>query len=69
MRYLKKNGSWARASATDYEHGASNEQSFEDMGHSFNPIEELVHDLDARKFINDQLESFLRFEKEIAAKK
>ena len=68
MRYLKKNGSWARASATDYEHGASNEQSFEDMGHSHNPIEEFVHDADARKFINDQLENFLRFEKKIADK-
>ncbi|NNE27981.1 MAG: sulfatase-like hydrolase/transferase [Saprospiraceae bacterium] len=69
MRYLKKNGSWARASATDYEHGSGNEQTFEDMGHSFNPIEEIVNDNDARAFINDQLEEFLRFEEQIKYKK
>ncbi len=61
MRYLKKNGSWARASSTQYGEN-SNEQSFEDMGKGINPIEELVNCSEAKKFVQSQLKDFLKFE-------
>lgn len=64
MRYLKKNGSWARASATEY--GKNKEEpQFEDMGKNINPIEEIVKDTESKSFIAKNLQDFLKFEDKI----
>ncbi|MBT8189821.1 MAG: sulfatase-like hydrolase/transferase [Bacteroidia bacterium] len=66
MRYLKKNGSWARALPTEYEKNLV-EDSFETMDKDINPVEEFVDDKDAREFINKQLSQFLAFEHKISS--
>ena len=64
MRYLKKNGSWARASSTEYDQSL-NEQVFENMGHGINPIEEIVDCPESKEFIKSQLTDFLNFENKL----
>jgi len=64
MRYLKKNGSWASAEATQYNNGQK-ELPFENLSHGVNPIEEIVKDTEAQKYLRQQLEEFLLFEKKI----
>jgi membrane-anchored protein YejM (alkaline phosphatase superfamily) len=64
MRYLKKNGSWARASATVYDNKTM-EPSFEDMGKGINPIEEIITDRESKAFIQKNLQDFLKFENKI----
>ena len=64
MRYLKKNGSWARAKVTNYQ-GNQEESPFEDMGKGMNPVEELVVDTEVKKYLEKHLNAFLSFEKMI----
>jgi len=64
MRYLKKNGSWASAEATQYNEGME-ELPFENLSHGVNPIEEIVKDTEAQNYLRQQLGEFLLFEKKI----
>lgn len=64
MRYLKKNGSWATAEATEYSKG-KHEQPFEELAKGVNPIEEIVKDNEVKKYLNENLSDFLLFEKKI----
>jgi len=64
MRYLKKNGHWAKAKVTDYD-GLKEESLFERLDKAYNPIEEDVKDNEVQKYLKEQLEDFLKFEKKI----
>jgi len=64
MRYLKKNGSWAIAESTEYKDGKG-EKPFEKLAKGVNPINEIIDDQEAKKYLDKQLQDFLQFEKKI----
>lgn len=64
MRYLKKNGSWAIAEATEYKDGTG-EKPFEELSKGTNPINEIVKDQEVKKYLDQHLQDFLKFEKKI----
>lgn len=68
MRYLKKNGSWAAAKATQYDFGET-ERKFKTIGSGTNPIEEIVNDKELKAYLLQHLKEFLEFEKRIESNK
>jgi len=64
MRYLKKNGHWAEAKVTDYNHQTA-EEIFKNLDKGVNPIDEIVKDGEVQKYLRAQLKEFLEFESKI----
>lgn len=67
MRYLKKNGHWSVAKATEYQKNQT-EEEFKIMDKNVNPVQELVDDAEAKNYLDQHLKAYLEFEARIKPK-
>lgn len=64
QRYLNRNGLWSTAPSTAYDKGMT-EKSFQSLDPDIEPVQEFIDDKELRRYIDQELQSYLQFEKKV----